>query len=410
VTPRQPRDREVAVQVPIPAPTVWLKADPEGDEGETEVSSDPFSSRRCRVALLGCGTVGSAVARRLTAADPGIPPNIHLTHIFDRRAGEKRTLLPRANVVWTHRIDDVLQSDADVIVEAIGGVDPAAGWIRAALAAGKSVVTANKQVIARDGASLLTFAARQGRQLRFEAAVGGAMPIVRTIGDGLAGDRITRIVAILNGTTNAVLSRMEDTGCTVDEALREARARGYAEADPSADLDGHDARAKLAILCALAFGLRVDPAQIPARSASAITGAQIVAARRRAATIRQIAHAEYDRTTSTLTAWVAPIEVPLDSIFGRTTGAQNAALITGEHSGDTGIFGAGAGGDATAVAIIGDLAAIARDTAAIVPPPVLSAPRSILGPTTLNAAPAETDDLCVLGGVYIDRLVPAEVL
>jgi homoserine dehydrogenase len=335
------------------------------------VSSDPFSSRRCRVALLGLGTVGSAVARRLTAADPFVATTIQLTHIFDRRAGQKRALLPHPHIVWSDRVEEVLQSDADVIVEAIGGVDPAAGWIRAALAAGKSVVTANKQVIARDGAALLTFAARQGRQLRFEAAVGGAMPIVRAIGDGLAGDRITRIVGILNGTTNAVLSRMEETGCALDEALRDAQARGYAEADPSADLDGHDARAKLAILCALAFGLRVDPERIPVRSASAITAADVAAACRRAATIRQIAHAEYDRAASTLVAWVAPIEVPRDSIFGRTTGAQNAALITGEHSGETGIFGAGAGGDATAVAIISDIAAIARDKAAIVPPPVL---------------------------------------
>jgi homoserine dehydrogenase len=377
------------------------------------VSSDPFSSRRCRVALLGFGTVGSALARRLTAADRGTPATIQLTRIFDRRAGYKRALLPSPDIVWTDRVDDVLQSDADVVVETIGGVDPAAGWIRAALAAGKSVVTANKQVIARDGASLLTFAARQGRQLRFEAAVGGAMPIVRAIGEGLAGDRITRIVAILNGTTNAVLSRMEETGCTLDQALREARARGYAEVDPSADLDGHDARAKLAILCALAFGLRVDPAQIPVRSASSTTAADVSAARRRAAMIRQIAHAEYDRATCTLTAWVAPIEVPRDSIFGRTTGAQNAALITGEHSGDTGIFGAGAGGAATAVAIISDIAAIARDRAAIVPPPVLSVPRAVLGSTPLNAElaePAERDDLCVLSGLCVDRRLQAEVV
>src|SRR5439155_16014005 len=166
---------------------------------------------------------------------PAAPPQLQLTHIFDRRAVEKRArqqLEQSAgagadrNVVWTDRVEDVLQSDADVVVEAIGGVDPAAGWIHAALAAGKSVVTANKQVVARDGAALLSFAARQGRQLRFEGAVGGAMPIVRAIGDGLAGDRITRIVAILNGTTNAVLSQMEETGCTLDDAVRAAQDRG----------------------------------------------------------------------------------------------------------------------------------------------------------------------------------------
>ena len=331
-------------------------------------------SSRCRVALLGFGTVGSAVARRLTTADPPPPSvsNLQLTHIFDRRPDLKRGRLPAAAVVWTADIDEVLQSGADVIVEAVGGVEPAAGWIRAALLAGKSVVTANKQVIARDGPPLLTLAARQGRQLRFEAAVGGAMPIVRTLADGLAGDQITRVVGILNGTTNAVLSQMETTRSSLDEALADARARGLAEADPSADLDGHDARAKLAILCALAFGLRVDPSQIPARSAASITPADIARARVHGAAIRQLAHAQYDRATSTLTAWVAPVEVPCGSIFGRTIGAQNAALITGAHSGDTGIFGAGAGGDATAVAVISDLAAIARDRAAIVPPPSLT--------------------------------------
>ena len=139
-------------------------------------------SVRCRVAILGFGTVGAAVARRLAAPESGAPPQLHLTHILDRRAAAKRASLPDGGVVWTTSIDDVLHSDADVVVEAIGGVEPAAGWIRAALLAGKSVVTANKQVIARHGAALLTLAARQGRQLRFEAAVGGAMPIVRAIG------------------------------------------------------------------------------------------------------------------------------------------------------------------------------------------------------------------------------------
>jgi len=333
------------------------------------VSSDPFSSRCCRVALLGFGTVGSAVARRLTADDAPF----HLTHVLDRRAEEKQRTAALRGVCWTSSIDDVLHSDADVVVEAIGGVEPAAEWIRAALVAGKSVVTANKQAIARHGAPLLALAARQGRQLRFEAAVGGAMPIVRAVGDGLAGDRIIAIDAILNGTTTAVFSQIDATGCSLGAAVRAAQALGYAEADPAADLDGDDARAKLAILCALAFGLRVDPALIPAVSCAATTAADFARARLRGATIRQVAHADYDRASSTLTAWVAPAEVACSSIFGRTSGPQNAALITGEHCGEIGIFGAGAGGDATAVAIISDIAAIARDRAAIVPPPALTA-------------------------------------
>ena len=329
-------------------------------------------SSRCRVALLGFGTVGSAVARRLTAPESGASSNVQLTHIVDRRAAEKRAALPADGVVWTTSVDEALHSGADIVVEAIGGVEPAAGWIRAALLAGKSVVTANKQIIARHGQALLTLAARQGRQLRFEAAVGGAMPIVRAIGEGLAGDRLTRVVAILNGTTNAVLSQMEATGCALDQAVRDARARGYAEADPSADLDGDDARAKLAILCALAFGLRVDGSRIDARTSASIGAADFARARRRGATIRQIAYADYDHAASALTAWVAPVEVEQTSIFARTRGSQNAAVITGAHAGDTGIFGAGAGGDGTAVAILGDIAAIARDKSAIVPAPTLS--------------------------------------
>lgn len=259
---------------------------------------------RCRIALLGFGTVGAAVARRLTAADADLAqPAFQLTHIFDRRAGEKRHALPAAGLTWTARIDDVLHADVDIVVEAIGGLEPAAGWIRDALLVGKSVVTANKQVIARHGASLLTLAARQGRQLRFEAAVGGAMPIVRAVGDGLAGDRITRIVAILNGTTNAVLSHMEAAGGSIESALADVRARGWAEAEPTADLDGDDARAKLAILCALAFGLRVDPSQIATRSTAPVTSGDFERARRQGGTIRQLAHAEYDRAASALTAW-----------------------------------------------------------------------------------------------------------
>ena len=326
--------------------------------------------RASTIALLGFGTVGSAVARRLIAADAS--RTLELTHIVDRRADRKRHQFGVARVVWASSLDEILERDIDIVVEAIGGLDTATDWIRRALEAGKSVVTANKQVIAHHGATLWALAARQGRQLRFEAAVGGAMPIVRAVSDGLAGDRITRILGILNGTTNAVLSLMDSSGCSLEDALADARARGYAEADPSADLNGDDARAKLAILCAIAFGLRVEPKTIPSRSAAGVTVADFARARRADRSIRQLAHAEYNYATSTLTAWVAPVAVARDSIFGRTMGAQNAALITGVHAGDIGVFGAGAGGDATAVAILSDLAAIARDPAAIVPPPRLS--------------------------------------
>ena len=328
-------------------------------------------ARRCRIALLGFGTVGSAVARRFAAHDT--PPGLSLTHVFDRRAALKRACHPElSHVLWTSAIDDIWRSDADVVVEAIGGLEPAAAWIGAALAAGKSVVTANKQVVARDGARLLRLAERQGRQMRFEAAVGGAMPIVRAVADGLSGDRITRIVAILNGTTNAVLSHIESTGGSLDDALAGARARGLAEANPASDLDGDDARAKLAILCALAFGVRVEPSQIPATSCAGIAASDFVRARRVGGTIRQIASAEFDDARATLSASVGPAVVPQSSIFGRSVGPQNAAVITGRHAGEISVCGVGAGGDATAVAVISDLAAIARDPAAVVPAPRLT--------------------------------------
>ena len=289
----------------------------------------------CRVALLGFGTVGSAVARRLIS--PESTSTIRLTHIFDRRAAEKRASLCADGVTWSTSIDDVRQSGADVVVEAIGGVEPAAGWIRGALMAGKSVV-ANKQVAARHGA-LLTWP--PGRDASCAARGGGAMPIVRAISEGLAGDRIVRLIAILNGTTNAVLSQIEASGCSLDAAVRDARSRGYAEADPSADLDGEDARAKLSILCALAFGLRVDPAHIDIRSSASIGAVEFAQARKRGATIRQIAHAEFDYARRELTAWVTPVEVDRHDLR-EAAGPQNAALITGALD-EISIFGAGAG-------------------------------------------------------------------
>ena len=347
---------------------------------------------RCRVGILGFGTVGSAIARRLTGPDS--PSTLQLTHICDRRARDKRAREPEpfaSRLVWTERFDDLLASDVDIVVEAVGGAEPAVDYVRGALLAGKSVVTANKQVVAHHGPALLALAERQGRQLRFEAAVGGAMPIVRALADGLAGERVTRIEAILNGTANAVLSKMDGSGCAMDEAVADACARGYAEADPSADLDGVDAAAKLAILCAIGFGLRIGPADVDTRTSAHVLPDDFVAARQRGGTIRQIARAEVEFAAGghdaaaaaerrcVLTAWVAPMFVPAASIFARATGPQNAAVITGAYAGEITITGAGAGGEATAVAALGDLMAIARDRAAIVPAPVLRAPAEIRG-------------------------------
>ena len=347
-----------------------------------QTSGNSPGPARCRVGILGFGAIGSAIARRLTAFDPR--SSLQLTHIYDRRAHEKQARQPPSvggpvPIVWTDRFDDLLASDVDVVVEVVGGAEPAADYVRAALLAGKSVVTSNKLVVAHHGPALLSLTERQGRQLRFGAAVGGAMPIVRALGDGLAGESVTRIEAILNGLTNAVLSQMEGLGCSMDEAIAEACALGYAEADPSIDLDGVDAAAKLTVLCALAFGVRLAPAQVETRSAARVDASAFPDAHRRGETIRQIAHAEYDRGRRAIVAWVAPVVVPLTSVFGRATGPQNAAVITGEYAGETTLTGVGAGDGPIAVALLSDLIAIARDRAAIVPAPVLHDPEEVRG-------------------------------
>jgi homoserine dehydrogenase len=346
---------------------------------QTSGNSPGDRQTRSHVGILGFGTVGAAVARRLTGADA--IPTLLLTHICDRRARDKRARQsePLASCTWTDRFDDLLTSDVDIIVEAVSGAEPALDYVRSALLTGKSVVSASKLVIAHHGPALLTLAERQGRQLRYEAAVGGAMPIVRLLGDGLTGDRVTRVDAILNGTTNAVLSRMDASSCPIDEAIAEACANGYAEEDPALDLDGADAASKLAIVCALAFGLRVKPADIDTRTTARIVAGDFGDARQRGMTIRQIAHAAFDPTSSTLTAWVAPKLVPRTSVFGRAEGPQNAAIIRCAYAGDIIIGGAGAGGEAMAVSVLSDLVAISRDRAAVVPAPVLVEPRTING-------------------------------
>jgi homoserine dehydrogenase len=190
---------------------------------------------------------------------------------------------------------------------------------------------------------------------------------------------VIRIQAILNGTSNAVLSSMEATGCNMDEAIADACARGYADVDPSVDLDGVDAAAKLAILCALAFKARVRPSQIDARTTARVTAKMLGLAHERGGTIRQLAYAEYDYERLALIAWVAPAFVSRTTIFAQMTGPKNAAVITGLHGGDVIVSGTGAGGEATAMAAVGDLVAIARDRAAIVPAPALAEPAEVKG-------------------------------
>ena len=314
--------------------------------------------RPTRVAIAGFGTVGRSVARLLQEL---AHPELRLTTILNRGIERKRVDWIDPSVRWTESIDDALAAEVDVFVELIGGRSPAEWWIHKALQAGKSVVTANKQVIAHRGPELLAEASQLGRHLRYEAAVAGGVPVVRAIEHGLAGDTLTRVTGILNGTCNYILSRMERERLPFREALGEAQTLGLAEADPSQDIEGTDAQAKLAILTQIALGVHVDPDAIQTRAIDAVEVVDFVYARQMGCTIRQVAWAERTSDSGLVRAAVGPALVPLESPLARVRGSENIVTLQGRFGGETTFGGQGAGGEPTAVAVVSDLLAIARD-------------------------------------------------
>jgi homoserine dehydrogenase len=320
---------------------------------------DDSNSPACRVALIGFGNVGRAVAKILCESPSG---PLRLTHICNRNFERKKQPWVPADVIWTDDIQAVLASDAGIIIELIGGLNPAEHIVRDALTAGKSVVTANKQLIARHGPDLLQFAGRHGAQLEFGASVAGGVPVLPALRTGLSGDRLHGIAGILNGTCNYILSRIENARIPFSEALEEAQARGYAEADASEDLDGGDARAKLAILSLAGLHARVAPESIRARTIRTIDAVDFDYAAELGCTIRQISRADLQGTT--LFADVGPSLVRTISPFGRVQANQNLVLTSGKYGGDTAFLGAGAGGDPTAVAVVSDLLFVAQNLSA----------------------------------------------
>jgi homoserine dehydrogenase len=311
-----------------------------------------------RVALVGFGTVGRAVAKILSERTDGL---LRLTHICNRNVERKKQSWVLNNVVWTEDFHTILNSDVDIVVELIGGLTPAEDLVRGALSAGKSVVTANKQLIARHGPELLQLASLNGCQLEFGASVAGGVPVLPALRTGLCGDRLHGIAGILNGTCNYILSRIETARVPFSEALEEAQACGYAEADASEDLDGGDARAKLSILALAGLHVRVSPADIRARTIRAIDAIDFDYAAELGCTIRQISRA--DLKENTLFAEVGPSLVPTSSPFGRVQRNLNLVSTSGEYGGDVAFLGAGAGGDPTAVAVVSDLMFIAESLA-----------------------------------------------
>jgi homoserine dehydrogenase len=317
----------------------------------------------CTVGIAGFGTVGEAVARILST---GSHPGLRLTHICNRNVARKKADWVSSDVVWTESFDELVDSRVDVIVELIGGLSPARDWIARALKAGKSVVTANKQVIAHAGSELMTQARRHQRHLLFEAAVAGGVPVVQALRDGVSGDRLYRIRGILNGTCNYILTQMEQEHVSFAEALADAQHRGFAEADPTADVDGFDAQAKLAILIGVGLGRAVRVDDIPLSSISPIAAIDFVYAKRLGCVIRQVARAEVMPETGGIRAAVQPALVPETSALGRVGGSQNIVVVDGKYGGETALSGFGAGGEPTAVAVVSDLLAIARGTPATV--------------------------------------------
>ncbi len=318
--------------------------------------TDTRSQAGARVALLGFGTVGQSVARILTSGDI---PGVELTHIFNRQVARKRADWVPSTVTWTESIEDILSSPVDIVVELVGGVNPAHEWVRRALESGKSVVTANKQLIAHRGSELLALAQAKGLEVRFEASVAGGIPVLRALQDGLSGDRLVEVRGILNGTCAYILSRMQKQGASFADALREAQQAGYAEADPTEDVDGADAAAKLAIISAVGLRRPVKVSEIPTRSIRPIEAVDFEYAKELGCTIRQVARAAIEDDGRVFAA-VRPALVQLNSKFGQIEGSQNIVSVRGVYGGETTFSGSGAGGGPTAVAVVSDVVSVRR--------------------------------------------------
>ncbi|MFB8271032.1 homoserine dehydrogenase [Streptomyces sp. NPDC055955] len=321
-------------------------------------------TRPLKVALLGCGVVGSEVARIMTthaedlAARIGAP--VELAGVAVRRPSKVREGID-PSLVTTDATALVKRGDIDVVVEVIGGIEPARGLIMTAFEHGASVVSANKALIAQDGAALHAAAEEHGKDLYYEAAVAGAIPLIRPLRESLAGDKINRVMGIVNGTTNFILDKMDSTGAGYQEALDEATALGYAEADPTADVEGFDAAAKAAILAGISFHTRVRLDDVYREGMTEVTAADFASAKEMSCTIKLLAICERAAHGGSVTARVHPAMIPLDHPLASVRGAYNAVFVEAEAAGQLMFYGPGAGGAPTASAVLGDLVAVCRN-------------------------------------------------
>ena len=321
-----------------------------------------------RLALLGCGTVGGQVVRLLheqaadLAARVGAP--VELAGIAVRRPGRDRDVPADPALFTTDALGLVKRPEVDIVVEVVGGIEPARGWLTEALRLGKGVVTANKALLAEDGGALHDAAVAGGADLYFEAAVAGAIPLLRPLRESLHGDRITRLTGIVNGTTNFILSAMDTTGAGFAEALEQATTLGYAEADPTADVEGFDAAAKAAILASLAFHTRVGAADVHREGITEITAADVASAREIGCVIKLLCLAERVSAAAggdAVSVRVHPAMIPRSHPLAAVGEAFNAVFVAADAAGQLMFYGAGAGGAPTASAVLGDIVAVARN-------------------------------------------------
>jgi homoserine dehydrogenase len=317
-----------------------------------------------RVALLGCGTVGSAVVRLMhqqaddLTARIGAP--LELVGVAVRRPNRDRGDLGLDRSLFTaDALGLVKRDDVDVVVEVVGGIEPARTWLTEALRAGKSVVTGNKALLAEDGGTIHDAAAEGGADLYYEAAVAGAIPLLRPLRESLHGDRITRVTGIVNGTTNFILSAMDASGMGFEEALEQATELGYAEPDPTADIEGFDAAAKAAILASLAFHTRVTAADVYREGITDVTATDMASAHSMGATIKLLCIAT--RTDGGVAVRVHPAMIPKSHPLASVGDAFNAVFVEAEAAGQLMFYGRGAGGAPSASAVLGDLVAVARN-------------------------------------------------
>jgi homoserine dehydrogenase len=328
-----------------------------------------------RVGLLGCGNVGAAVARMLHENADEIERRagrrIEVTRVAVRDLSKDRSV-PVASDLFTTEPAEVVRDDGvDLVVEVMGGIEPALSLILGAFEAGKPAVTANKELLAARGKELFDAAAKAGVDLLYEAAVGGGIPLIRPLREHLAGDRIIRFMGIVNGTTNYILTRMTEDGASLEEAVAEAQSLGYAEQDPAADVGGFDAAAKAAILATIAYDVPVGSADVHREGIERVTAADIGFARQLGFVVKLLAIAE--AVDGEVSVRVYPAMIPADHPLASVRESFNAVFIEGERVGPLMLYGKGAGGDPTATSVVGDIIDIARSSGQGSPGPMAHA-------------------------------------